>query len=127
MDLATIRGIDERDRPRGSGFATAGLLCIAAYGFLISERETIPPPDHVPPGGSRNLPSPVVTDSAAPPLRPQRHIPNSIATVHCAMVVAGSRRRVGVRTKVVPYCSSRNGQLLNPKGQALYFFSPESS
>ena len=40
---------------------------------------------------ARNLPFPVVTDPAAPPLRPQRHIPNSIATVHCAMVVAIAR------------------------------------
>jgi len=28
-------------------------LCIAAYGFLISERETIPPQQLVPPGASR--------------------------------------------------------------------------
>jgi hypothetical protein len=37
-------------------------LCIAAYGFLISERETIPPVDLVPPRCSRNLPYPTVTD-----------------------------------------------------------------
>jgi hypothetical protein len=33
------------------------------------------------------LPFPLVTDPAAPPLRPQRHVPNSIATVHYAMVL----------------------------------------
>ena len=30
---------------------------------------------------SRNLPFPKVSDPAAPPLRPERHVPNSIATV----------------------------------------------
>ena len=40
------------------GFHHHGTLCIAAYGFLISERETIPPHDFVPPGESRNLPFP---------------------------------------------------------------------
>jgi hypothetical protein len=34
---------------------------------------------------------PVVTDPAAAALRPQWHVPNSIATVHCAMVVAIAR------------------------------------
>ena len=52
---------------------------------------TIPPSGPRSAGCSRNLPFPVVTDPAAPPLRPQRHIPNSIATVHCAMVVAIAR------------------------------------
>jgi len=32
--------------------------CVAAYGFLISERETIPPQHLVPPLCSRNLPVP---------------------------------------------------------------------
>jgi hypothetical protein len=60
-------------------FHHLGTVCISAYGFLISERETIPPQDLVPPGCSRNLPFPTVTDPAAPPIRPGRHVPNSIA------------------------------------------------
>ena len=32
------------------GFHHHATLCIAAYGFLISEREAIPPHDLVPPG-----------------------------------------------------------------------------
>jgi len=55
-------------------------LCIAAYGFLVAEREAIPPRDLVPPRCSRNLPYPTVTDPKDPPLWPERHIPNSIAT-----------------------------------------------
>ena len=70
------------------GFHNHATLRVAAYGFLVSERETIPPRDLVPPGCSRNLPLPPVTDPEAPPIRPERHIPNSIATMrrrrHCA-------------------------------------------
>ncbi len=68
-----------------------GTLCIAAHGFLVSERETISPQDLVPTGRSRNLPFPVVTDPAAPPIRPERHIPNSIATVHRMLIVEITR------------------------------------
>ena len=39
----------------------------------------VPPRDLVSPGDSRNLCFPVVTDPAAPPIRPQRHVPDSIA------------------------------------------------
>ncbi len=77
------------------GFHHHATLCIAAYGFLISEREAIPPPDLVPPGGSRpgsrNLPFPTVTDPEAPPIRPERHIPNSIATIRRRLTVALAR------------------------------------
>jgi bifunctional non-homologous end joining protein LigD len=53
----------------------------------------------VAPGGSRNLPFPAVTDPAAPPLRPQRHIPNSIATVHCRIAVAIASAAAKLRAK----------------------------
>ncbi len=59
------------------GFHHHGTLCIAAYGFLISEREMIPPQDLIPPGCSKNLPFPTVADPAAPPIRPQRHVPKN--------------------------------------------------
>ena len=52
------------------GFHHHATLCIAAYGFLVSERETIPPQDLVAPLGSKNLPFPLVTDPEAPPVRP---------------------------------------------------------
>jgi hypothetical protein len=63
------------------GFHHHSTLCIAAYGFLISERETIPPQHLTRPFSSRNLPLPMVIDPEDPPLRPERHIPNSIATM----------------------------------------------
>jgi hypothetical protein len=59
-------------------------LCIAAYGFLVSERERIPLQEIGPPGCSRKLPFPTVTDPEAPPLRLEPHIPNSIATMRHA-------------------------------------------
>jgi len=75
------------------GFHHHAILCIAAYGFLISERETIPPQDLVPPRCSRNnLPYPTVTDPEDPPLRPERHIPNSIATMRRRLIAAIVRR-----------------------------------
>src|SRR5439155_22689363 len=37
-----------------------------------------PPQDLVPPHRSKNLPFPKITDPEAPPLRTERHIPNSI-------------------------------------------------
>jgi hypothetical protein len=76
-------------------------LCIVAYRFLISERETIPPQDLVPPGESRNLPYPTVTDRADPPLRPERHIPNSIATMR--------RRLIAAIVKRLPRCPCSGG------------------
>ena len=71
------------------GFHHHATLCIAAYGFLISERETIPPPqDLVAPLCSRNLSFPKVTDPEELPLRPERHIPNSIATMRQRLIDA---------------------------------------
>jgi hypothetical protein len=91
VDLAKLRWRIERDyqelkreiglghyEGRGwRGFHHHATLCIAAYGFLISERETIPPRRLAPPRSSRNLSFPLITDPVAPPIRTERHIPNS--------------------------------------------------
>jgi hypothetical protein len=69
------------------GFHHHATLSIAAYGFLVSAKETIPPRRLVPPRCSRNLPLPMVTDPEAPPLRTERHVPNSIATMHQRLIV----------------------------------------
>ena len=102
VDLAKLRWRIERDyqelkqevglghyEGRGwRGFHHHATLCIAAYGFLISERETIPP------SADRHaalFPQPAVprvTDPEAPPLRPERHVPNSIATMRRRLIVA---------------------------------------
>jgi hypothetical protein len=73
-----------RSKGRGwRGFHHHATLCIAAYSFLIAERGSIPPQAQIPPRSSRNLPFSPVTDPEAPPIRPERHIPNSIATRRC--------------------------------------------
>jgi hypothetical protein len=54
-------------------------LCIAAYGILIAERAIPLPksPENTP--DPRRLAVPPVTDPKAPPLRPERHISNTIS------------------------------------------------
>ena len=61
------------------GFHHHATLCIAAYGFLIAERARIPPSAN---HSARMFQRPAVPDDyrpAAPPLRPERHVPDSIA------------------------------------------------
>jgi hypothetical protein len=61
---------------------------IANHFNAIVEIFRFPPQDLVAPLDSKCLPYPVVTDPEAPPLRPQRHVPNSIATLHRRAVYA---------------------------------------
>jgi hypothetical protein len=105
VDVAKLRWRIERDyqelkRELGIGdyegrgwrsFHHHATLCIAAYGFLIAERGAIPPQDHVSPRSSRDLPFSTVTDPEAPPIRPERHIPNSIATIRRRLILALAR------------------------------------
>jgi len=56
-------------------------ISIAVYGFLVSERGAFPPHGSLPKFASRNLPFPGVIDPKAPPLRSERHVPNSISTL----------------------------------------------
>jgi len=88
------------------GFHHHATLCIAAYGFLIAERATIPPQQTVPPGCSRDLPFSTVTDPAAPPLRPKRHIPNSIATKLDSPPCAGNHKTAEDASENIPLASS---------------------
>ncbi len=63
------------------GFHHHASLCIAAYGLLVSERETFPPQAVPEPATAGDLPFPEVIDPEMLPLRTQRHMPNSIATL----------------------------------------------
>ncbi len=73
------------------GFHRHATLCIAAYGCLISERETIPPLDRVPPTVSRSLCFPPITNPRLP-IRTECHIPDSIATLRRRLIVAIAKR-----------------------------------
>jgi SRSO17 transposase len=70
------------------GFHHHATLCIAACGFLIRERAAIPPQA---PGGAKRLAYPRVPDPEAPPIRPERHIENPIATIRRQLTVALAR------------------------------------
>jgi hypothetical protein len=92
------------------GFHHHATLCIAAYGFLISERETIPPSGprcavQFPPSA---LPDGYRPRGSAP--RPERHIPNSIATVR--------RRLIAIlvwRLPRCPCCAASTARHMRPQ------------
>jgi hypothetical protein len=66
------------------GFHHHASLCIAAYAFLILERSAFPPQ---PAGAAKNLPFPAVLNARAPPIRPERHVANSIATIRRQLTI----------------------------------------
>src|SRR4029077_13847491 len=70
------------------GFHHHATLCIAAYGFLIAERARFSPSG---PGGAGGFEAPRLPEGYQPrgaPIRPERHVPNSIATVRRRLTVA---------------------------------------
>ncbi|MGY4412362.1 SRSO17 transposase [Bradyrhizobium sp. LB7.1] len=71
------------------GFHHHATLCIAAFTDSSSPKgRRFPPQRLVQPGYSKRLPFPKVTNPEAPPLRTERHIPNSIATMRRRLVLA---------------------------------------
>lgn len=85
------------------GFHHHASHCIAAYEFLISEQETIPPSAPFKTEG-RPEPFPKVVDPAAPPIRPERHVYNSIATIrrHLTAAIARSLQRCPCCARTTP-------------------------
>ena len=75
LELKQEVGLGHYEGRGWRGFHHHATLCVAAYGFLISEKETIPPQDMPAPGEARNLPFPLVIDPEDLPLRSQRHMP----------------------------------------------------
>jgi SRSO17 transposase len=67
-------------------------LCIAAYGFLIAERAAFPPQDQATRENPKRLSFPAVIDPADPPLRPERHLSNSISTLRRRLIIALANR-----------------------------------
>jgi SRSO17 transposase len=67
------------------GFHHHASLCIAAYGFLILERSVLPAQRA---GAAKDLPFPAVLDPQTPPIRPERHVPDSIATIRKRLTIA---------------------------------------
>ena len=74
------------------GFHHHATLCIGAYGYLICERQTIPPSG---PSSAAHRQAPRLSRSPrpdAPPLRTERHVPDSIATMRRRLAGAITRR-----------------------------------
>jgi SRSO17 transposase len=106
VDLAKLRWRIERDYQElkqelglghfegrsWRGFHHHATMCIAAYGFLISEQETFPP--SAPRAADRlaQLELPADYRPRAPPIRTERHVPSSIATMRRRLIVALTRR-----------------------------------
>src|SRR3954468_11352225 len=64
------------------------------------------PPQDQPPRSSKRLAFPRVIDPAAPPIRPERHVLNSIATVRRRLTVALARS-----LERCPCCATRIREL----------------
>jgi hypothetical protein len=87
-----------------ASITTPRTLCVAAYGFPISERGDGPPPSGP---RSATLFSELAVPYGCRPrvsvARPRRHIPNSIANMH--------RRLIGALVKSLPRCPSCNAPI----------------
>ena len=88
QELKQQLGLGDYEGRGWRGFHHHATLCIAAYGFLIAERGAIPPsgPHFSSPLSGSAIPDGY--DPEAPPIRPERHIPNSIATIRRRLIVA---------------------------------------
>lgn len=99
VDIIKLRGRIERDDEElkselglahyeGRGFHHHATLCIVAYGYLIRERAAFPPAT---PGSAKGLVFPVVLKPEALPVRSERHVASSIATIRKAIAVQARR------------------------------------
>ena len=70
-------GLDNFEGRNWRGFHHHATLCIAAYGFLVGQRLTRGEGTKKTAPSARRLPYPKVTPGG-PPLRPQRHVADSI-------------------------------------------------
>ena len=89
QDLKQELGFGHYEGRAWRGFHPPARLCIAAYGFQIALRGMIPPSASArPKKAARNLSFPTVDNPAAPPIRPERHVHNSVATMRRKLTVA---------------------------------------
>jgi len=91
QDLKQELGLGHYEGRGWRGFHHHATLCIAAYGCLISKREAIPPQDYATAFASKTLAFPLVVDRADPPIRPERHVTNSITSVRVTIARAIAR------------------------------------
>src|ERR1700757_171135 len=65
----------------GAAFTITQVSALRPTDSWSPKRRRFPPQDLLAPGAARDLAFPTVTDAEALPLRSQRHMPNSIATL----------------------------------------------
>ena len=90
LDWGTMKGAD------GAASITMPRCASQPTDSWSPRGRRFPPQDLPPPCSSRNLPFPPVIDPEVPPLRPERHIPNSIATMR--------RRLIAELVRYLPRC-----------------------
>ena len=96
QELKQDLGLGQFEGRNWRGFHHHASLCIAAYGFLIAERCLSPLSGTSSAGGSKHLHYPPASSHGVPPVRPERHVPHSIASI---------RRQLAVRlVKALPRC-----------------------
>lgn len=86
---AWSRGDDEGLKGE-AGVASFATLCIAAYGCLIRERADFPPQA---PAIAKKPAFPAIVDPPIPPVRPELHVQNAIATVRRLLTVGLAKSR----------------------------------
>ena len=91
QDLKQELGLGHYEGRGWRGFHHHATLCIAAYGFLISEREAIPPSGRRKALPVKEHPLPHGYRPRGSPIRPERHVPNSITSVRVAVARAIAR------------------------------------
>jgi Transposase DDE domain len=91
QELKDELGLDHFEGRGWRGFHHHGALCIAAYAFLAAERARFSPRSLSPSSGP--LAFPKASRRGVLPVRPERHVPTSIATAYELLARALLQRR----------------------------------
>ncbi len=91
QDLKQELGLGHHEGRGWRAFITTPPCVSPPTGSCSANGEHLPPQASAAPFSSRRLPFPTVIDPADPPIRPERHVPNSITSVRVAVARAIAR------------------------------------